>query len=226
MKNKNAIIFDLDGTLTYFKIDYISARQEVINKLILSGIPDSLISVNQRIMDIIKIAENYFNNIIKAPDNLPFIKKEVDDIVTKYEMDGAEKTDLMPGAKELLIILKKNKYKIGLFTLENREVTNYILKKFSIKSYFNSIITRDDVNNPKPHPDHLKMVLKQLNVTSDKTIVVGDNPIDFECAKQLDALTIALMSDRHTKDELLNSGANYAIENLLDILQILDEINL
>jgi pyrophosphatase PpaX len=123
------------------------------------------------------------------------------------------------------MILKERKYKIGLFTLENRKITNYILKKFSIIPYFNSIITRDDVNNPKPHPDHLKLALDQLKVTSDKIIVVGDNPIDFECAKQLNALTVALLNDRHTKDELLNSGANYTIENLLDILQIIEAID-
>jgi len=221
-ENINAIVFDLDGTLIYFKIDYMSARREVIKKLFLSGIPDFLISENQRIMDIIKIVENYFTKVIKKPDKLSFINKEVDDIITKYEMDGAYKTDLIPGAKDLLMNLKRKQYKIGLFTLENKKVTNYILKKFSIKSYFDSIVTRDDVDNPKPHPDHLKLVLDQLDVTSDKIIVVGDNPIDFECTKQLNALAVALLSDRHTRDELLNSGANFVIENLLDILQILE----
>lgn len=225
MRKINAIIFDLDGTLIYFKIDYMAARREVISKSILSGVPASLLSENQRIMDIIKIVENYFNKTVELPDKSLYIKKEIEAIITKHEMDGAKKTDLIPGAKELLISLKKRGYKIGLFTLENRKVTNFILKKFSIKSYFNSIVTRNDVNNPKPHPDHLKKVLNQLKVSSDRIIVVGDNPIDFECATQLHAITVALMNDRHTKDELISSGANYTIKNLLEFLQILKTID-
>ena len=226
MKKIKAFVFDLDGTLTHFTIDYMAARREVINKLISAGIPDSLVTENQRLMDIIKVAENFFNNTIKTPEKIPSIKKQIDHIITSYEMDGALKTDLIPGAKELLILLKKKKYKIGLFTLENKKITNYILKKLSISLYFDSIITRDDVRNPKPHPEHLRMALNQLNVSADEIIVIGDHPIDFECAKQLNALTIALISGRHTKDELLSSGANYTVENLLDILEIVKKIEI
>ena len=47
------VIFDLDGTLTFFKIDYMAARREIINKLYEFGIPKDLISVKQRIMEVI-----------------------------------------------------------------------------------------------------------------------------------------------------------------------------
>ena len=226
MRKIKAIIFDLDGTLTYFTIDYLAARREVIEKLILAGVPDSLVTENQRIMDVIKVAENFFNNTNKTPEKISSIKKQIDFIITNYEMDGARKTDLIPGAKELLIYLKQNKYKIGLFTLENKKVTTYILNKFSIGIYFNSIITRNDVRNPKPHPEHLRMAINQLNVSADEIIVIGDHPIDFECAKQLNALTIGLTSDRHTKDELVKSGADYTVKNLLDILEILKKFEI
>ena len=224
MKKIKAVVFDLDGTLTYFTIDYMAARREVIEKLILAGVPDSLVTENQRLMDIIKVAEKFFNEKSETREKIPTIKKQIDFIITNYEMDGARKTDLIPGTKELLAFLKQNKYKIGLFTLENKKVTNYVLNKFSIGLYFDSIITRDDVHNPKPHPEHLRMVLNQLNVSADEIIVVGDHPIDFECAKQLNAFTIGLISDRHTKDELLESGANHTVINLLDILKILKKL--
>jgi phosphoglycolate phosphatase-like HAD superfamily hydrolase len=226
MKKIKAVVFDLDGTLTHFTIDYMAARREVIEKLILTGVPDSLVTEKLRIMDIIKVAENFFNNTIKTPEKIPTIKTQIDFIITNYEMNGARKTGLIPGAKELLIYFKEKKCKIGLYTLENKKVTNYLLNKFSIGLYFDSIITRDDVRNPKPHPEHLRMVLDQLNVLADEVLVIGDHPIDFECAKQFNALAIGLISDRHTKDELLKSGANYAVSNLLDILEILKQIEI
>lgn len=223
MRKINAVIFDLDGTLVYFKIDYMSARQDVIQKLYEIGIPQDLISINQRIMDVLKITENYLKFVCKTPEKIPIIKKQIENIISKYEMDGAKRTNLTPGANELLTILKKENYKLGLFTIENREITNYILKKFSIDPYFESIVTRDDVENLKPHPEHLEMVLKQLNVTSNEIIVIGDNPVDLECAKQLNAIAIARMSEFHTKNELFKAGADYIIENLLEINKILKE---
>ena len=225
MRKVKGVIFDLDGTLTFFKIDFLAARREVIKKLHTFGIPKDLISINQRIMETIGIVENYFRDVMKESEKIPDIKQKIEDIIIKYEMDGAKKTNLIPGAEELLNTLKRQDYKLGLFTLENRQVTQFILERFSIDTFFNSIITRDDVTNLKPHPDHLREVLLHLGMSSDEIIVVGDNPIDLECAKQINAIAIARLTDRHKKAELLEAGADYIIENLLEIIRIIENIN-
>ena len=223
MKKICAIIFDLDGTLTYFKIDFMSARRQVISKLINLGVPKGLISIEQRILTTVEIAENYLNSMGEKPAKIKLIKKQIDKIISQYEMEGAKQTDLIPGARELLRILRSNNYKIGLFTLENREVTNFLIEKCSIKSYFDSIITRDDVDNFKPHPDHLEMVLNELDVSCNEVIVVGDNPVDIVCAKQINAIAIARLSDRHSKKDLVQAGADYIVTNLMEINEILKD---
>ncbi len=224
MRKINAVIFDLDGTLISFEINFMEARQKVIEKLIELEIPKEILSPKKRILDMIREVEYHINIIEKNPQRVPYIKKKIEKIIIKYEMDGARKTKLMPSAKDLLSFLKSNNYKIGLFTLENRKITNYILKRFSIDLYFNSIITRDDVINFKPHPDHLKLVLKQLNVASDEVIVIGDHPVDLECGKQINAITVAYLSSRHNRDNLINAGADHVIENLLEIEAILKKM--
>ncbi|MFX1295559.1 MAG: HAD family hydrolase [Promethearchaeota archaeon] len=219
-----SVIFDLDGTLVFFKIDYMAARQEIIKNLYEHGIPKSLVSINQRIMEVINIAENYLKIVVKTSDKIPMIKNQIEKIITKYEMDGANKTNLIPGAKDLLVFLKKQRYKLGLFTLENRKITQFILNKFSIKSFFDSVVTRDDVLNLKPHPDHLRKVIMQLGVLPYEIVVVGDSPVDLECAKQIDALAIARLSEYHKSDELFKAGADFVVENLLEINTILKEM--
>ncbi|MFX1298534.1 MAG: HAD family hydrolase [Promethearchaeota archaeon] len=221
MRKITTLIFDLDGTLTFFKINFMEARREIINHLIEFGIPNGLVSVEQRIMDMVKIVENYLKTDLKAPDKIRTIKNQIEEIITKYEMEGAKQTDLKPGARDLLKNLKTQRCKIGLFTLENRKITNFILEKFAIEPFFGSIVTRDDVINPKPHPDHLRMVLKQLDVLPQEILVVGDNPVDLECAKQIKAISIALVSERHTRNELFKAGADFVVDNLLEINDIL-----
>lgn len=224
MRKINAVIFDLDGTLVYFKIDYMAARREIISKLYTFGIPQNLVSIEQRILTTVKIAENYLKTIKMAPEKITKLKKQINQIISKYEMEGAKKTNLIPGAEKLLRTLKNRGFKLGLFTLEDRNTTNFLLEKCSINSFFDSIVTRDDVNNFKPDPEHLKAVLAQLNVSSHEIIIVGDNPIDIECAKGINALAIARLSERHTKDELSRAGADFIVDNLLEINKILENI--
>ncbi len=225
MRKINAIIFDLDGTLIYFKIDFMAARQEVIQKLYSVGIPRNLISSNQRILNTVKIAENYLRSREINIEEISLLKNQIDQIISKYEMEGAKKTTLIPGVLEVLNFLKEKRYKIGLFTLENLNTTNYILNKFLIKSFFNAIITRDDVHNYKPDAEHLNAVLTKLEVSADEIIVVGDNPVDFECAKRLKAMAIARYSIRHTKSELIKAGADFVIQEFGEIKKILNLLN-
>jgi len=225
MRRINSVIFDLDGTLVYFKIDFMSARREVIQKLYSIGIPKDLVSINQRILTTVRTAENYLrSNEIKA-DKIDSFKKQIDQIISKYEMEGAKRTSLLPGVKEILSTLKEQRYKIGLFTLENQETTKYILERFSIQSFFNAIITRDDVENYKPDPEHLNAVLSQMGVSANEIIVVGDNPIDLECARRINAVAVARYSERHSIYELKKAGADFIIKNLWELKKILKEIN-
>ena len=225
MRKINTIIFDLDGTLVYFKIDFLSARREVIQKLYSVGIPKQLVYSNQKILTIVRIAEKYFRSKEMKLEQIESLKKQIEKIITKYEMDGAKRTSLLPGVKELLRSLKNNNYKIGLFTLENQETTNYILNNFQIKPYFDAVVTRDDVENYKPDPEHLNAVLNELQVSANEIIVVGDNPVDLECAKQINAVAVARYSERHTKIELKKAGADFIIKNLWELENIIKTIN-
>ena len=49
-----AVIFDLDGTLTGFNLDYKTLRAEVRGYLISRGIPTSLLKVNESIFECCK----------------------------------------------------------------------------------------------------------------------------------------------------------------------------
>jgi len=225
MRKVNAIIFDLDGTLVYFKIEFMCARRDIIDFLSKLGIPKILIPINQSIMKTVENTEIYLKKVRKQPNRVQLMKTQVEKIISSYEMEAAKITNLIPGAKELLHILKSQKYKLGLFTLENRITTDFLLERFSIKSFFDSIVTRDDVDQLKPNPAHLSMVLKQLNISPNEIIVIGDSPIDFECAKKFNAITIALLNERHTEADLSKAGADYIIDSLLKIYQIIENIN-
>jgi phosphoglycolate phosphatase-like HAD superfamily hydrolase len=57
-----AVVFDLDGTLASFNVDYRSVRAEVRSFLIREGLPASILSINESIFEMLKKAEIFFKN--------------------------------------------------------------------------------------------------------------------------------------------------------------------
>ena len=55
-----AIIWDLDGTLIHFKIDWVRARREAIKILKQYGVPKHLLTVKSSILENIGLARDYF----------------------------------------------------------------------------------------------------------------------------------------------------------------------
>ncbi|MCL6578361.1 MAG: hypothetical protein K6T73_03130, partial [Candidatus Bathyarchaeota archaeon] len=57
-----AVVFDLDGTITSFNIDYRAVRAEVRSYLIKKGLPASVLSVNESIFEMLKKTEIFLKN--------------------------------------------------------------------------------------------------------------------------------------------------------------------
>ena len=90
---------------------------------------------------------------------------------------------LKPGVKSALEKLSK-KFTLGIATSRVRSSVESILKKFNLKKYFEVIITFEDYENPKPHPEPLLKALKKLKLNPNEAIYVGDTISDFEAAKR------------------------------------------
>ena len=57
-----AVIFDLDGTIVDFNLDYKASRAEIIQYLIEKGFPQSIFSVNDNLFEILNKAEVFMKN--------------------------------------------------------------------------------------------------------------------------------------------------------------------
>ncbi|MCD9515630.1 HAD family hydrolase [Photobacterium carnosum] len=97
------------------------------------------------------------------------IKKEVD-LIEERAM-----TELIPGAKSILMKLKNNGIRLGLVTASWPERIDFILNYHNIKSYFDCIISRDDVINNKPDPEGFKLCAKKMNISIDHCIIFEDS---------------------------------------------------
>jgi phosphoglycolate phosphatase len=220
-----AVIFDLDGTIASFNLDYKALRGEVRSYLLRVGVPASVLSVNENIFDMLKKTAIYVKNTGKSAEAMDEIRNGAWAIAEKYELEAARSTGLLLGADETLKALKQMNLKIGLFTLNSDKAANYILQRFKLGDFFSVTVPRNKVNYVKPNPDHLEMALKILGVAPEETLVVGDSNVDMESAKEVKAIAVGLPSGISTIEELMVHGANYIITSITDLPVLIEKIN-
>ncbi|UCH70687.1 MAG: HAD family hydrolase [Candidatus Bathyarchaeota archaeon] len=220
-----AVIFDLDGTIVSFNLDYKALRGEVRSYLLRVGVPASVVSANENIFDMLNKTAIYVKNIGKSLGVMNEIRNGAWAIAEKYELEAASNTDLLPGADETLKALKRMNLKIGLFTLNSDKAVNYILRRFKLGDFFGVAVPRNKVSYVKPNPGHLEMALKILGVTPEVTMVVGDSKVDMESAMELKAIAVGLPTGISTIKELTVHGANYIITSITDLPILIERVN-
>lgn len=220
-----AIIFDLDGTIAAFNLDYKSLRADVRGYLIKTGIPASILALNESIFDMLKKAELQMTNAGKSPEAIEEVREEALRMAEKYETEAAEQTSLLPGAIDTLKTLKKRKCRIALCTINSEKSTKRILDRFKLAEYFDAVTPRNLVNQVKPHPEHCETSLKALGVRASETLVVGDSVSDMRGAAEIKAIAVGLPSGVSSQEQLVSSGANYIITSIVDLPQLIDRIN-
>ncbi|MCK4286954.1 MAG: HAD family hydrolase [Candidatus Lokiarchaeota archaeon] len=194
-KSIKAIVWDLDGTLIHFKIDSVKARKAAISILVSHGIDKKKLSIQKSILDNINTSKEIFQQNGKDPNQVSKILQEVDKEVSKIEYKAALNATMIKGIKDVLIFAKNNNLKQGIFTFNKYEHAKLSLEKVKSLKFFDAIIGRDNVNNPKPHPDHLLVICDKLGVNTNEILVIGDNYRDIEGAINVGAHSIAV----HTK---------------------------
>ncbi|MBT0159928.1 HAD family hydrolase [Candidatus Bathyarchaeota archaeon A05DMB-2] len=223
--NVKAVVFDLDGTLVGFNLDYRALRAEVRGYLSKRGIPASVLSLKENIFEMLKKAEIFVRNSGKSAEEMAAIRSEVFGIAETYEFEAAMSTGLLSGAVETLKALKQMGLKIGLCTIDSEKSTGYVLQRFKIAEFFDVVVTRDMVGQVKPHPEHLQVVLKALSVAPENSVVVGDSSADMQCARELRAIAVGLPTGISTVPQLMSHGADYIITSITDLPVLIEKIN-
>ena len=81
-----------------------------------------------------------------------------------------------PNLTELLNQLS-GQYKLAVATNRGHSI-HTILDHFGLEGYFSVVVSRCEVENPKPAPDMLLLAAKQLNVKVERAVFIGDSKLD------------------------------------------------
>ena len=214
-----AVIFDLDGTLINSAIPFKEMKRKVIAFLHANGVDERLLNKDMLSTEIIDLAICCLQQKGSSENQITEILAQVSNIMNKVELQSIENAAVIEGVPRTLRALKEQGLKLGVMTRSCSEYTHKILSKFSLNRYFDAIAARDDVDQPKPNPEHAFHVLKLLGVKVQETLFIGDHWSDAECAKQA-GLNFVFVSHGQGVEKVQELGYPI-INNINDIVRFL-----
>lgn len=127
---------------------------------------------------------------------------------------------LFPHVKETLAVLQSHGIKLGVVSAKMRHGVEMGLEFTNIKSYFDTIVTVDDVKNPKPHPEPVLKAMHHVNGRIETSLMVGDNYHDIESGKNAGMRTAGVAWSLKGEEYLKQFQPTYMLADMCDLLPI------
>lgn len=216
---RDTFLFDLDGTLVTMELDFARIRKDVDSILGERGFPEELLDSSVSTLEIMRRAVDYFK---KNGMDWEALKEETDLYLEKVEMEAASIAVPIEGTEDILKILQQKKKKIGVITRNNRRVALNVLKKCRIDQYVDLVLARDDVDNVKPHPDHVLAAIKRLGTSPERTVVLGDHHFEIEAGNKAGCFTIGVLTGSGTRATL--KEARLILDSIGDLKDVLPKL--
>jgi phosphoglycolate phosphatase len=221
-KQKELVIFDLDGTI----IDSAPSLHNALNFMLkeLNLEPIELEVAREYIGNgaqvlVKRVLVRDFNYEKHEIDEQLF-KKALDILLSYYGKNLTEHTVLYNGAKETLEALQNAGYKMAIATNKPNQFVQEILEYFDIAKYFDYVIGSGVVEHRKPHPAMLLKVCEELAIKPQNSIMVGDTINDILGAKNANMDSIAL-THGYTHIDLSELNPTYICNDFKEITEIL-----
>ncbi|MBQ2973044.1 MAG: HAD family hydrolase [Clostridia bacterium] len=211
MMKYDAVIFDLDGTLTDTLEDLKNSVNYALSQF---GFPE------RNTEEIRSFVGNGVKRLIylSVPENTPDEISESCLSVFRehYNNHSCEKTKPYDGIADLLKLLKDNGIKTAVVTNKMHSAAEDIVKYF-FDGLIDVTVGQIDGVAQKPQPDGVYRVLDLLGVSREKAVYVGDSEVDCITAKNAGIPCIGVMWGFRDRDVLIKNGADYIVDRPLDI---------
>lgn len=204
-KEIDAIIFDMDGTLS----DSIETYLYIVSKAAASvGLKFS----REQVLASLANQAHIWNGLLSDdPPRREEIIRKMNIVMMEIYTDVIQRVKVFPNLGQALKRLKDYNIKMGVVTGSPR-LSLTPLYNSKLEHYFQTMISRDDGYPGKPAPDSMIACLKQMDTEPGRAIVVGDTPVDIIAGRKSGTLTIGVLTGVATR-EMLEKETPTAIVN-------------
>lgn len=222
-----AVIFDLDNTLT----DFVKMKDQAITAaagaMIDMGLPLTLDEARGRIYEIYDREgieyQHVFDHLLRGVYRTVPTEILAAGIIA-YRRARDSILVLYPHVHLTLMELIRRSLRIAVLSDAPSLQAWQRLHHLSLQHTFDHVITFDDTGERKPSPAPFRRAMELLDLPAEELLMVGDWPArDMRGASALGIRTVfARYGDTF---DTVRSGADYEIDDAIELLDILDELN-
>ena len=222
-----SIIFDLDNTLLDFmKMKSVSIKA-VVNAMIDVGME---INRQEAIDEIFNIYDSkgyehqeVFNEfIIKKIGNINY--KYLAAAIVEYKKAKEISLNLYPDVIPTLNKLLSMNLNLGIVSDAPSREAWMRLYTLDLHNFFDDVVTFNDTGVYKPAKEPFIKISEKLNTNLEECMMVGDWPErDIKGAGQLGMKTA--FAKYGSTEDIIDSGADYDLDSLSEIIDIIKQIN-
>ncbi len=192
VRNVEAVLFDMDGTITRPYIDFAAIRTDI-------GIPTD-------------------ESILEHVAQLEGAERDrAQKILAGYETDAAHNSKLNDGAEELVRFLHERDIRTALITRNNRNAVQTVCDKHGLR--FDVVVAAEDAT-PKPSPEPVRLVARCLRIEPARMLMVGDFLFDVQAGAAAGTRTVFLTNGKKPDFEVEADFVIDSLHELIDMLSL------
>lgn len=141
-----------------------------------------------------------------------------------YRVISTQKTVLLPYAREAVEEAAKFA-RLGIVTTKTGKYSRVLMEHFELMHYFEVLIGREDVENPKPHAEPIEKALVQMAVTKEESWIIGDTRLDIGSANNAGIKSVGVLTgydsaeQLRTLTEVIEDDALQAVKRLAKLVE-------
>jgi beta-phosphoglucomutase len=205
-----AIIFDWDGTLADTKEVILASFHGALREIVNFDVSDEFIERRIGVGAAWTFKEILESKKLHVDEDV--IKRLVE-VKVRVAVEQADQVKLFPGAKDLLESLN-GKIKMGLASMNNRQVIDRLLSLLGVAKFFSVIVTVDEVSKSKPDPEIFLKTAQKLGSKPNNCVVLEDSIFGVEASKAGGMRCIAITQGAYSAVELAKASPDLIVSSL------------
>jgi HAD superfamily hydrolase (TIGR01509 family) len=206
-----AVIFDLDGVLA----DSEPWWNQIDAKLLAEHGVNYGGEYHRNVLGVsYRLAVEFYKNAFHISASVQELMRRRGEIATEF---FANRVGLFPSAKTTLEQLREMMLHLAVATSSVSASARPFLERTGIRSFFDVIVSGDEVQRGKPHPDIYLRTAEKLGISPEACIVIEDAVSGVAAAKAANMRVAAIPDRRFVDPREYEKEADYVLGNLSDI---------
>jgi HAD superfamily hydrolase (TIGR01509 family) len=216
------IIFDLDGVLFNGKKMHFDALNTALREVD----PKYIISWNEHLLKYDGLKSTKKLEILTEDKNLPTDQyKKIWERKQHLTLQALKEITPDENLIHCMDNLNKMGYKIACCSNSIRKTVLTVLSKLDIIEYFDLIISNEDVDHCKPHPEIYWKAMSKLSFLPEETLIVEDSPCGLLAATRSGSNIFRVTSPKEVTYQNLQNRINHNMEKTKNIKWVDKKLN-